>query len=235
MERERNIKIIVVVALIISVISLSLGFAAFSNSLTIVANSNVQPLNSLKVLFSSSNILQEEIGENIDVELLPSGETTLYPGFTVAVPIINNSIVTAPTLSNLKATFIRPGESVTYTLYIHNASSYDVELAAINFGTKNCVAKTGTSQNLVDAACGEIDIEVAVGGGTDEPPLVSASQKTNASNVVSGHVLGAGEYETVAVKLLYSDLSSGAGNTDIDGDFDVTFGDVTLTYTTAGE
>ena len=233
MDRERNVKIIIVAALLISVVSLSLGFAAFSNNLTIVANSDVQPLNSLKVLFSSSNVIQEEVVENIDVKLLPSGETAIYPGFTAAIPIINNSVVTAPTLSNLKATFIRPGESVTYTLYIHNASSYDVLLSAINFGNKACVAKTGTSQALVDQACGEIDIAVTVGGGEGESAAVTKNQNANSGSAITGHLLGANKFETVVVTLSYADLSASGGNTDIDGDFDVTFGDVTLTYATA--
>lgn len=233
MERERRKKVIIVIALIVVVLGISLGFAAFSNNLTITAGTEVEPLNSLKVLFSSSNTSQEEIGGNIELSLLPNGETTNYPGFTASTPVIDNSVVTSPKLSNLKATFIRPGESATYKLYIHNASSYDSQLTAIDFGTKSCVAKTGTSQTLVDEACDEIDISVTVGGGTGEPTAVTKTQNTSSSNIVSGHVLAASQYETVTVTLSYNDLSSGAGNTDLDGDFDVTFGDVTLTYTNA--
>ena len=230
MERERRMKVIAVAVLVVAVVGLSLGFAAFSNVLTISPTAEVQPINSMKVLFSSSNSSQEEIGTNIQIQYLPGGETTLYPNFTASIPVISNAVVSAPTLSNLKATFIRPGESVTYTLYIHNDSTYDVSLSAIEFGNKTCSAKSGTSQTLVDAACDEIDISVTVGGGTNEPIAVTKTQKNSSSPTVTGHVLGTGEYETVKVTLSYDDLSGGSGNTDLNGDFDVTFGDVTLTY-----
>ena len=233
MEKERGIKLVIVAALLVGVISLSLGFAAFSNNLTISASSEVQPLNTLKVLFSSSNKNQSENSEDIQVSLLPTGETSSYPGFTASVPQISNEVVTAPTLSNLKASFIRPGESVAYTLYIHNESSYDAQLTAISFGNKNCVAKTGTNQTLVDGVCNEIDISVTVGGGIDEPSAVTKTQNTSSSNLVQNHVLAAGAYETVT--LSYNDLSSGAGNKDVNGDFDVIFGDVILTYSSSND
>lgn len=229
MERSRSKKMVLVAVLLTAVLGLTLGFAAYSNELKISVNSEVQPLNSLKVLFSSSNVEQESLGENVDIQLLPVDEVTNYPGFSASIPTINNDVVTAPIVSNLKATFVRPGESVTYTLYTHNMSSYDASLISIAFGNKKCTAKSNTSQSLVDKACEEIDISVKVGGGVNEPEAVTKSQKNSASNAISGHVLAAGEYETVLVTLSYEDLSSSTGNTDLNGDFDVTFGDVKLT------
>lgn len=233
MEKERGTKVIAVVALVVAAIGVSLGFAAFSNDLTITPTAEVKPLNTLRVLFSSSNTAQEEIGSNIDIKYLPAGENVTYPAFTATTPVISNAVISAPTLSNLKATFVRPGESIAYTLYIHNDSSYDAQLTAMAFGNKSCTAKSGTTQSIVDAACDEIDISVTVGGGTDEPTAVTKTQNTSSSATVSGHILEAGAYETVTVTLSYEDLSSGAGNTEVNGDFDVTFGNVTLTYSSA--
>lgn len=233
MERKRKDKIIVVCMLLVGVLGLALGFAAFSNNLTITSSSEVQPLNSLKVVFSNSNMYQEELGENIETTLLPGDETTLYPGFTASIPIIDNSVISAPKLTNVKATFVRPGESVTYKLYIHNISSYDAQLSAIGFGSKQCIAKTGTSQSLVDGACDEIDISVTVGGGSDEAPAVTRTHSSNSNESIQNHILPSGEYETLEITLTYKNLSSNGGNTDVDGDFDVNFGDITLTYTSA--
>lgn len=235
MIRERRKKIIIILILMFAVVGISLGFAAFSNNLKISASSDVQPLNTLKVLFSSSNLIQEEVPGNIEITLLPNEETANFPAFSASIPVIDNSNATSPVLSNLKSTFVRPGESVTYSLYIHNASSYDVKLNSIAFGNKSCIAKSGTTQSLVDLACSEIDMSVTVGGGINEPTAVTRTQNTSSSNVVDNHVLAAGQFETVVVRLSYADLSSGAGNTDINGDFDVTFGDVTLTYTSSNE
>ena len=230
MERQRGVKMVVVIVLAVVILGMSLGFAAFSNVLTITPTAETQILNTMKVLFSSSKTVQEEVGANIEINYFPSEEISIYPNFTASIPVISNSITNAPMLSGLKATFVRPGESVSYKLYIHNESSYDVSLTAITFGNKSCVAKTGTSQNLVDDACDEIDISVTVGGGIEEPIAVTKTQNTSSDYSVTGHVLSAGEYETVTIVLSYDDLSSGPGNTNLNGDFDVTFGNVTLTY-----
>ncbi len=233
MERERGTKIIAVVALVVAIAGVSLGFAAFANNLTITPNAEVKPLNSLSVLFSSSNTTQEAIDSNVSIVKLPANEDATYTDFTATTPRISNAVATAPTLENLKATFVRPGEKVTYTLYVHNESSYDAQLTAVAFGNKTCTAKTGTNQDLVDRACGEIDISVIVGGGSGEPTAVTKTQNTSSDSTVSGHVLAAGEYETLKVTLSYNDLSSGTGNTNVNGDFDVAFGNVTLTYSSA--
>ena len=233
MEKDRGTKIIAVAALVVAVVGVSLGFAAFANDLTITPTAEVTPLNTLKVLFSSSSSSQTPTAGNVASEVISGQLSETYSGFSATSASISNATVTAPTLTNLKATFVRPGESVTYTLYIHNDSTYDAQLTAIAFGNKTCTAKTGTNQTLVDAACNEIDISVTVGGETGEPTAATKTQNTSQSATVSGHVLGTGEYETVKVTLSYADLSSGAGNTDLNGDFDVTFGDVTLTYSSA--
>ena len=232
MERDRGAKIIAATALVFAIVGVSIGFAAFSNDLTITSEAEVTPVNSLRVYFSSSDSTLETNGGNIEISYLPVEETTDYPNFKASTPVISNDIPTAPTLTNLKATFIRPGESVTYKLYVQNASSYDAQLSAITFGTKSCTAKSGTSQNLVDDACGEFDISVTVGGGSGEPTSITKTLNTSPSSSVSGHVLGAGEFETLQITLSY--ISSGS-NTVLNGDFDVKFGDVTLTYSTIAE
>ena len=43
MERDRSAKIIAIVALCVAVVGLSIGFAAFSNNLTIKSNATVSP------------------------------------------------------------------------------------------------------------------------------------------------------------------------------------------------
>ena len=56
MERDRSAKIIAIVALCVAVVGLSIGFAAFSNNLTIKSNATVTPnQNDFDVNFSTSN------------------------------------------------------------------------------------------------------------------------------------------------------------------------------------
>lgn len=55
MERNKKTKVIAIVALIIGVIGLSIGFAAFSSILNIQSSANVKPDNStMNVIFSSA-------------------------------------------------------------------------------------------------------------------------------------------------------------------------------------
>lgn len=223
MKKNRKSKKTVAIILSIAILGLSLGFAAFSNELRIESSADVNLENNLKVYFSSlENSQSTAVGEN-NIYL---SET--YLGFSAATPIIDNSVPGAPLLSNLKATFVRPGQSVRYSFFVHNASDYDIQLTSIEFGTKKCTAKTGTDQNLVNNACDEIDLSVEIGSDTN---VVTRTQNTATSSTVTNHFLTAEEYEPIYIVLSYNELAG--ENTTVNGDFEVSFGDVKLTYSSA--
>ena len=123
MEKERSSKVIAIVALLVGVVGLSLGFAAFSNSLTISSSAKVEPT-----------------GETFDVDFSSSSSETLTdavqgvstPSTVVATDAtINNT--GNPTISGLGATFTEPGQSVTYTFYARNTGEYKAYLNSITF------------------------------------------------------------------------------------------------------
>ena len=200
MENNKGYKVITIIALVLGVLGVSLGYAAFSNTLTISSSAEVKP-NSLNfnVDFSSSS-------SAVETNDIAATLSATVDGFT-----------TDPKISNLKATFTEPGQSAVYSFYTYNAGRYVAYLNSIVFqGSKTCTAKTGTTQSLVDTACNGISLSVKVG---------SESATTSSVATITGHSLAVDASEQVIVTISY-DSESG----EADGDFDVTLPDIVLTY-----
>ena len=117
MERDRSAKIIAIVALCVAIVGLSIGFAAFSNNLTINPTATVSPnASDFDVNFSTSNTSEQDgtvsgVGTN---------------SATAENATIDNS--NSPTITGLKANFTEPGQKVTYSFYAHNAGKYKAYL-----------------------------------------------------------------------------------------------------------
>ena len=216
MEKNRNAQVIAIVALVVAVLGLSVGFASFSNVLNIQASANVKPDNdTMNVDFSSS------IDSVTVAEIIP----TATPNSIVTTnATIDNSA--DPTISNLSATFTEPGQSVVYKFYAYNAGELNAYLKSIVYAnvagsnaTKVCTAKEGTTDALVQKACENILVKVKVGN-----ELETATGKAS----ITGHSLAKKTGEMVTVTLEYA-----AGAERTDGDFSVAFGNITLNYSSA--
>ena len=118
-------------------------------------------------------------------------------------------------------------QEVSYTFYVHNDGEYDAYLNSIVFANvegqtapRYCVAADPqtTTASLVSAACESISVTVKVG----DDAAVSGSQAT-----ISNHKLEKNTKEKVVVKISYASNGNRA-----DGNFNVSFGDITLKYDT---
>ncbi len=209
MNDNKGYRIIALVALLLGVAGVTLGYAAFSNTLTISSSAEVTPdPSTFNVDFSTSD--SAVVANAITPTLSPASN-----GPTGTNATINNT--NAPTVSNIKATFTEPGQEVTYSFYAYNAGEYIAYLNSISFvGNKTCTADTGTTQALVNTACTGISLSVRVG---------SEAETTTDVTSISSHSLGINNGEAVIVKISYD---SNAGRAD--GDFDVTLPDIVLTY-----
>ena len=213
MEKDRGTKIIAIIALCVAVIGLSVGFAAFSNNLTISSSANVSP-------------------ESTDFDVNFSTVNTAETAGAVSGVVSHEGIVTAddatinntgdPTITGLNANFTEPGQSVTYTFYTHNAGKYIAYLNSVTYAdvsgkttSKVCTPAKGTDDTMVDNACAAISVTVKVG----------SDKFTGSQASISNHSLAIEGYEPVEVKIEYA--SDGART---DGDFSVAFGDISLTY-----
>ena len=212
MNENKSYKIITIVALILGIVGVTLGYAAFSSTLTITSAAEVKPdPSTFNVDFSSSNSAVEAN------PITPTLSATVT-GFSATNATIDNT--SDPVISNLKATFTEPGQNVKYKFYAYNAGEYIAYLNSIVFsGTKTCTAKTGTTQSLVDTACNGIHLSVQVGSET-------ATETSVAS--ITGHTLAVNAGEQITVVISYA-----SGSAIADGDFDVTFPNVVLTYASA--
>ena len=217
MEKNRSGQFIALLALIVAIVGVSVGFAAFSSALSIQSSANVKPDQStLNVDFSSS-----------DTAVVTNAiKPTTTPTTVVATDAtIDNSA--DPTISNLSATFTEPGQSATYSFYAYNAGELTAYLKSIIYGNatgettnKVCKAKEGTTDALVQKACGGISLKVKVGTEAETSSGIAS---------ISNHSLGKKKSEEITVTLEYASDATRA-----DGDFTVSFGDVTLNYSSVG-
>ncbi len=215
MEKERGVKVIAIVALMVAVVGLSIGFSAFTRDLNIsIDDTTVNQKNNLSVVFSSSNSTIET--NQISGAILPIPTPT---GVSATSATINNSDESAPTITGLSATFTEPGQSATYVFYVHNKSDYTAYLRKIEFdGSKTCTATGDTTQTTVNAACDGISLSIKVG---------SMSEAIKTTTSITGHALSNTTPETVTVVIDYA-----TGSKTANGDFTVEFGDITLNYNT---
>ena len=207
MEHNRKEKLLMIIALIFGMVSLSVGFAAFSISLNISSQASVTPSSdtfSVKFSIVDDSLVEEGI--------VPSSKTS---GVTTSNGIIDNS--TNPIITNLSANFTNPGQYVEYTFYARNEGEYTAYLNNINFiGDKICVGDAGTTESLVQSACDDINITVTIGG-------VSYTETMQ----ITGHILNRKSSEQITVRLEY--LSSGSS---VDGAFSISFPNVVFVYST---
>ena len=207
MEHNRKQKILMIIALVASIASLSIGFAAFSTTLSISSNATVTADSAnFGVKFSTSK------DSLVVSEVTPSSKTT---GISTTDGVIDNS--GSPTIKGLSATFTNPGQYAEYTFYARNEGEYTAYLNNINFlGNKTCTAETGTTDSLVQSACSYITITATVAGTT-----------YSETTPITGHSLATDSGEEIIVRLEYD--STGPS---VDGPFSITFPNVALVYST---
>ncbi len=223
MEKDRNVKIIAIAALLVAVIGVSLGFAAFTQTLTITPTANVDPEDTFSVKFSKVNsAVTAGAIENI----------TTTGGAVVADQ--SASVAAGNELTNITASFTKPGQSATFTFYAINDGGYDAYLKTITFnsitgstdttGTKKCAYNSGVTAtaSLLSAACENINVKVKVGG---DASTISYTDATSGVYTYSAnHLLAKTANEEIVVTIEYT------GEAVADGAFTVNFGDIELFY-----
>ncbi|MBO5121374.1 MAG: hypothetical protein J6C28_06795 [Bacilli bacterium] len=207
MEHNRKQKLLIIVALIVGIASLSIGFAAFSVSLNISSSASVTPSSdTFKVKFSTSK------DSLVEGAVVPSSITS---GITATNGVIVNS--SNPTITNLSATFTGPGQYVEYTFYARNEGEYTAYLNNVSFiGNQTCTAEAGTTDSLVQNVCAYINIL-----------FISDTRTYFEDTPVSGHSLSPKSSDVYTIRLEYTDAAPSA-----DGPFSITFPDVALVYST---
>lgn len=140
MERNGSGKVIAVIALVVAVVGLSLGFAAYSTYLRIEGSATVQTsTDNWKVGFSTDTDIEPLNGTNTVTGVnATTGHTN--EGGTITVSRYSISQATKPVLATTT------GSSVQYTLKVLNKGSLDANLDSVSFNEYpvSCTYATGT-------------------------------------------------------------------------------------------
>ena len=173
----REMKILVVAALIISIVAFGIGCAAFSQNLTINGNASVQT-SSWKVKFS---------------EL--SSATLTGTAAEVTKPTLSDT-----TIETYNATFKTPGDSISYKIKVSNTGSYNAKITTATIPVPTCRGKSGESTAEADAGkvCDKLTYTLVY----DTDDTKSAGQA-----VQVGDTLDAGETRPMVLTLKYTEFT----------------------------
>ena len=238
MERN-NGKIIALVALVVAVIGLSIGFAAFSTQLSIgtAANVNSGAVSNWNVGFSTDGT--GIVNSSDDTSDTVSGTTgSNDSNGTLTVTKYTLSQATNATLD------FDTNTSVSYTLYIKNKGTATAYLDKVDFGNVSltCTNVAGSSSSWIEGS--STAGTLASNGNTstisssDCATLFSVSlsingtpYSTTASNI-SGVSIAGGASVPVVLTLSYnsSNASAVAIANSLDGDITVSAGTIVVDY-----
>ncbi len=145
MKTERQTKILALIAIVIAIGGLSIGFAAFSTTLNINGVAQVEA-SSWEIIF-----------ENL------SAETVAGTALETTAPTIDAN---STTISGFDASLTTPGDSISYTFDVTNNGTFDAEIGTVTVAAPSC---TGTGANAAtDAAnvCGNLTYTLTYTDGT---------------------------------------------------------------------
>ena len=144
MEKNRSIKIYIMFALIISVIGLSIAYAAFSSTLTIEGLVTVKKTTD---------------AWNIGIEAL-DGTTNLTATITGNAKEVTAPTISGTTISGFEAAFYAPGDAIAYEFNVVNNGSVNAILDETGYsdGEITCSPKeNGTAtQEEAELLCGSL-------------------------------------------------------------------------------
>lgn len=205
MERERSFKIITISALLIAIISLSIGFAAYTETLTINGNAKISP-ELWKVQFTKD-------GKNV-------GE--LNATLTGRAKVTTEATVAASTISGFKATLKSPGDSVTYNFEISNLGDLDAKLTAFTLGTLSCTPSIGSkaTQQQATAICEDLIYTLTY---ADESDINIGDKLVDKESATDSEQYS----KPVILKLSWPSSST----VEVNDDIDVTINTTSLVYT----
>ena len=127
MEKNQKMIGIAIIALVVSLVSAGIAFAAMSQNLTINGGGTFHPAN-WSVKFNTSSLVKTAVGD-------ATGNT----------PSIN-----ATTIGTYAVTLTKPGDSVNYLFVVENSGDLDAEILLLTKPAPTCEG-TGTN-DLADAA-----------------------------------------------------------------------------------
>lgn len=240
MKKVRNSKIIAILALCVSVVGLTLGFAAFSNTLTISSSATVSPdasdfklvLYGLPQRYFGDYDIDSEIFRNVNAYTSTShaGAFGLNGVGDFEYATIDNDNLT---LSNIKATFKEPNDGVNYIMVLKNEGKYDayIDVSEFVFPNHVCIPDEGTTPEYVDEICPDILFNINIGhydnatGRIDWDITKYFDENGNILIPMNSHVY-------ISVVMVYDYIQ---GQARADGGFSVKWEDAKINFSTVSQ
>lgn len=242
MRKNRKVQMLSIVALVLAIAGMSLGFAAFSSTLNISSSATVTPNSddfSVEILgmdWSGEYSLNDSIiaycdGEDFSMGYVYGSDATVTNGKVASI-------------SNISIRFTNPGDSVNYPFIIKNTGLYTTYmrsgLVKVPSGQTSpivCTAADGSTvtQELLDSACAGIDVYFYFSKDTSlfnmsirEIYEIAGETPTEFSWVTDPFIMQPGEYITAYYSVRYAEDAVRA-----DGAFNVEIADSELMFSTA--
>lgn len=208
MEKNTG-KIIAICGLVVAVIALAVGFAAYSATLTI---------SSFDVKVGDDTFSPNVNYRAESMSCTPGGNATVTSAGTVS----------GTTWSGIQASFKGPGDSITCTATVENTSSFIGYLKSLTTASPLVCAADDSNSNPatigVSDACTGMTLDVTVGSATMQATSAAAGSNTS----ITGNTIAATTgTQTVTLVLTYA-----TGSAVADGDFKVTVPQINLLYKT---
>ena len=240
MEKERHIKILSIIALVLAIAGMSLGFAAFSSTLTISSSATVTPNSDdllIKVYGFNQPISLNDMREGFDPSWLSEteGHAIVYSSNTTSyTPSIISNNKNNISISNISAKITNDMDSgMEYYYFIANEGAYPVNIAYSQFEMfynntyqKNCTYDENTTPSLASATCENIKLYVAL-AELDQTELLNSATLTEV-NFNSGYSLLPGETIFMCIGIVAEDETAIP-----DGNVQINFETFNLNFTTA--
>lgn len=149
MEKDRGAKIIVAIALVVAIVGLTIGYAAYSTTLKITGTANVDPAK-WDVHFANKT------GDSLTATIEGKAVETTAP------------TLTATNISGFDVTLKAPGDTVTYNFLVKNTGTIDAILTSFSMGGITCAPteKSSTTQEDADKLCGELSYSLKYADGS---------------------------------------------------------------------
>lgn len=187
MEKGRGTKALVVVTLLVSVLALSIAYAAYSATLLISGTVTVKKSSDAwNVHFESTD-----------------GSTTLTPTLGGNAKVTSSATLTETKISDFEITFYAPGDSISYDFEVKNTGSVDATLNKITLGSLSCSKSTGTQQGTEADAnnlCGNLDMNI---------------MKFDGNNISVGDKIPAGSSEIYILSIIWDESDTNIYENDI--------------------
>ena len=200
-EKENNSKKLAILALLLALLALAFGFAAFSKSVDIQEGKKDISYASIKGGILSIN---PDTPQNGKVYPTSSGGVVAEPA-----TLTENGII------NINVHFTKPGQSATYSFFGINPTKDATFLNNVTFGDKGCIVGNNTTTSLAKAVCDNIEMTIVVKNDVFKDTVEE----------IDNHILLAESNEPISVTIKYLDKGVKA-----DGYVSVDFGVSTLTY-----